>query len=147
MDNTENIFHLEVDQTAKAYMVETARWAKFLAILTFIMMGILVLASKFIGDYMALQYSTQGLQMPEWFSTVIMVVYILVVCLYFYPVFALLKFSNLIKPAVQAANKEQFNNAFRYLKNMFKYIGILTIIFLSFYGIAIIFAVIGIAMR
>jgi hypothetical protein len=76
-----------------------------------------------------------------------MVVYILVVCLYFYPVFALLKFSNLIKPAVQAANKEQFNNAFRYLKNMFKYIGILTIIFLSFYGIAIIFAVIGIAMR
>ncbi len=38
-------------------------------------------------------------------------------------------------------NKGELNNAIRHLKNMFRYIGILTIIMLAFYGFNIIITI------
>lgn len=148
MIEQEHIFHLEVDNTAKAYMLETARWAKFLAILSFIGMGILIAAGFYMSTMSSQLAAAYGNNpMMETMGPIMMVMYILIVAIYFYPVFALLKFSNLIKPAIQSANQQQFNNAFRYMKNMFKYIGIITIIILCLYGVVIIAAVVGLSMR
>ena len=37
----EGIFHLGIDETARAYMLETSRWAKFLALIGLILTGML----------------------------------------------------------------------------------------------------------
>jgi hypothetical protein len=144
MDIQQNdIFKLEVDITAKSYMLETARWAKFLAILGFIFMGLGLIFVIFMGSFMTSLGGLYGAM-----SSSILIVYMLLfIGLYFYPVYALLKFSSLVKPALQTANQQQFNEALKYLKNMYKYIGILMIVILALYGVGIIFGIIGAAMR
>jgi hypothetical protein len=81
------------------------------------------------------------------FGTAGTILYVLlIVAIEFYPIYALLKFSNQIKPALHTSNQEQFNSALGHLKGMFKYIGIIAIIILSLYAIGIIFAIIGTAV-
>ena len=45
--------NLEITQVTKSIFLETAKWAKFLAILGFIGMGIMVIAGFFMGAIMS----------------------------------------------------------------------------------------------
>jgi hypothetical protein len=47
-----------------------------------------------------------------------------------------------MKTALATSNKNKFNVSLAYLKNMFKYYGIMAIIFLGLYGIVILIAVV-----
>ena len=131
------VFNLGVDEEAKSYMLEAARWGKFLAIIGFIGLALMLLGFLFLGDYMSAYSSGANLG-----PTGRMIYGIIVVAICFYPVYALLKFSNLIKPALLTSNQQMFNTAFRYLKGMFKYYGILMIIMLGLYALMIIFALV-----
>jgi hypothetical protein len=145
---TQDIFHLEVDEIAKSTMLEMSRWTKFLAILGFIAIGFMVLGGIVAGMLMA---NMPGIYGNNFISSIggvgITIIYLVLAAAEFYPVYALMKYSTNIKVALNTANKQQFNTAIRYLKNMFKYIGIMTIVLFAFYGIAIIFIGIGAATR
>ena len=52
--NTENIFNLTLDQEAKSFLKTTAIWAKIIAIIAFVQVG-LSLISAFIGKESAAQ--------------------------------------------------------------------------------------------
>lgn len=130
-----DIFHLEIDETAKASMLETARWSKFLTIVFFIFFGLLVLG------WAVVMFANIG----DSISQILGLFYgLIAIGLYVYPVYALYKFSTLLKLGVSTANQEQFNLALNYQKNMFKYMGILTIVGLVLYGLILLFALIGI---
>ena len=143
-----DIFKLEVDAAAKSNFLEMARWTKFLAILGFVFLGLMLAAGIFFGLNMSDISSAYGGNATIAGATgvvqvLIIVLFVIIVAVYIYPTYALLKYSSCIKTAIAAENKEQFNLAIKYLKNMFKYIGILMIICLVLYGLEIIFVIIA----
>lgn len=139
-----SIFNLQVDEVSKSYLLEGARWAKFLAIIGFISIGLMVIFGL-IGAVAMTSYSSSS---PLGFlgGTGILLLYVLLAAIYFYPIFALFKFSSNIKPAILSSNQAQFNTALRYLKSLFKFLGIFTIIFIALYILFIvIIALVGIS--
>ena len=109
-----------LDERAKAYLLETARWTKFLAIIGFISIGFLVLfaiASLSVGGM-----NTAAYPIVTFLYCIVMGV------VYIYPAVALVRFSRLVKTGVHNNNQEDLTEAFRYQKNLYKYMGILVII-------------------
>jgi hypothetical protein len=136
-NNEERIFSLEVDATAQATFLEMARWTKFLAIMGFITIGLLILGCIGLGVFLA---NTPIPQLGGMGTPFIATIYLLFGALYVYPVYALYKYSTLIKMAIKTSNKDLFNSAIGYLKGMFKYIGIFTLIIICLYGLILVIA-------
>jgi uncharacterized membrane protein (DUF485 family) len=65
--------------------------------------------------------------------------------LYFFPCLFLFRFASKMKHALAANDQAQLNTSFQNLKSLFRFVGILTIIFLAFYAIAIVFGLLGAA--
>ena len=74
---------------------------------------------------------------------VMTVMTIVMVGLYFYPIYALLKFSSCMKKGIHNNNQELINEGFRYQKNMFRYTGILLIISMACILLSIIVGGVG----
>src|SRR4051812_36973583 len=127
--NDSSIFRLEVDEVAKAHMLEMGRWGKFISIIGFIMIG-LMLAGGLIFSMSASALSTSSL-LGGISGMAIFFIYLIIAAILFFPTYALFKFSANIKPALATMNREQFNTAFGHLKGMFKFWGIMTIIMIS----------------
>jgi len=147
-----DIFKLEVDGDAKNNFLEMARWTKFLAILGFVVLSLALVAgillSVFINVFAQAYGSTSPLaNMGAAGPIIIMSLFIAVIGIYIYPTYALLKYSSCIKSAILTENKEQFNKAIKYLKGMFKYIGILMVICLAIYGLEVVIAIISVIGR
>lgn len=128
-----------IDENGKAHFLEMAKWTKFLAIMGFIMMGIMIVAGLFMGSIFASipGYNAVGALSGIGFA----IFYTLISAIYFYPIYALYKFSTLIKPALAYNDTAMFNEAIAYKKNMFKYMGILTIILIAMYALFFMFAI------
>ena len=127
-----------LDERSKAYLLETTRWTKFLAIMGFIFIGLMIIIaliflvagsalSAYAGGGLALLGATGG-----------SIFMLIMIGLYVYPVYALWKFSTNMKSGINTANQEQIVEGFRYQKNMYRYMGILMIIVLAFYLLSII---------
>lgn len=135
LSNKEEIFTFGIDDTAKAYLLQTARWTKFLAIIGFISIG-LMLAAGFSVYY---AYSNATTELGPFAASPgrIVLAYALVGIIYFYPVLELIRFSIRVKSSVNTNNQQLFNTAMRHQRNMFRYLGVLTIVLLVVYGILI----------
>lgn len=144
--NKQDIFGLGVDEEARAHLLETARWTKFIAIVGFIILGLLILVGMLMGLGLSVasrMYDTTNL--GSTFGTAMMVVYLVLSLLYFFPILYLYKFSVLIKPAIQSGNQQQFNLALNYQKRMYKFIGIMLLVVFGLYAVMIIAGILGAA--
>ncbi len=142
--NKSEIFTLEVDETTKSTLMEMGRWTKFLAILGFVMLGLMVAAGVILGVVMS-RYSSMATAIPYIGTAGLVLIYVVFAGLYFYPTFALYKYSTCMKQALNSNNKLSFNKALVYLKNMFKFFGIMMIVLLCLYGLIIISSIISAA--
>lgn len=139
-DETKSIFNLQVDETAKGHLREAGRWGLFLAIMSFIGMGLFIIVFTAAGAQLAtMSGGTSLYQLLGATGTILY--FIFIVGIYFYPVYALLKFSTNIKAGVNIPDQARFNKAVAYLKSMFKYMGILIIIMLSLSVLVVIIAI------
>jgi len=142
-----SLFGLSIDPAAKSHLSDAARWAKFLAIIGFIMCGLIVLVGIFAGTFFErfyssryegfdtnMQMNTRGLGV---FATVL---YILIALLYFFPCLFLFNFASKMKTALLSDDQSSLNASFQNLKKTFRYLGVLTIIVLSFYIIVLLIA-------
>jgi len=77
------------------------------------------------------------------FGVAMVILYMVIALLYFFPIFYLYKYSVLIKPAIHNSNQEQFNLALSYQRRMFKFIGVLALVILGIYAVGIIAGIIG----
>ena len=122
-----NLFETSLDETAKAHLLETTRWTKFIGICSVVMLALTVLymimTSMVLNKALGNNSEYEGI-----FGMMMTVMTIIMVGLYFYPIYALLKFSSSMKKGIQGNNQELINDGFRYQKNMFRYTGILLII-------------------
>ena len=128
------IINLEIS----SFLAETAKWAKFIAILMFIMAGLMVLA----GIVVAVSGSV-ALQKYFPLSGMLGVIYIVAALIYYFPAKYLYDFAAYIKQALYFNEQESLDYAFNRLKAHYKFIGILMIIALCLYVMVFIFAIIA----
>jgi hypothetical protein len=144
--NTSNLFELHIDHQSGAYLRETAKWGKFLAIVGFIMCALVVLIGIFAGSIMAAAFGQMGGAYSTGMGAGAAIVYILIALLYFFPCLYLYRFATRMQVALQNNDQSNLSAAFMNLKSCFKFLGILTIIVLAFYALALIFVVLGATM-
>jgi hypothetical protein len=140
MENEKDLFGLNIDVFAKTHLVETSKWARFLAIIGVIGIGLIIIfCTLFIinphkipdGDVTDTVSATEDTRAGLVFMLFFAV-------LYFFPCYFILRFSGKMKDALNTGNGVSLNEAFKNLKIAFRYVGILTIIFLVLMGIGII---------
>lgn len=141
-----NVFETKIDESAKAHLLETTRWTKFIAIMGFILIGLFLLLAITILASGPMMSSSPGALGAD-LNTGMGITYIAITFFYVYPIYALLKFSRSMKRGLNNGNQDLINEGFRYQKAMYRYIGILTIISLFLMLISVIMGGLGILMN
>lgn len=147
MDETKNISATEANVdlpqlTPKSvnFILKAAKWGKFLAILGYIISGLLIvggISMSFILNKVSGSEDVVPLNMP--FSTVLLsILYIILAAIYLIPVIFLNTFSNNAIKAVNLSSTENMTTSLRNLKNLFVFIGVSTIVILALYTIGLI---------
>jgi hypothetical protein len=143
LTNDVNLFDLRVDQQAASYLSEAAKWARFLAILGFILCGLMALGSFFGGAYVSETITTYLGSSAVFGGVFSTIVYLGFTLLLFFPTLYLYKFAAKLKNAVRSNDQQTLEIALKNLKSFFKFHGIFAIIVLSFYALVIVFAIVG----
>ena len=138
---TEN-FENQLTTAAVGFLQESAKWSKFMAIIGFIGIGLMVLVSLF----MAIGFGAMGAStMPElpFSMSVFSIIYVLFAAIYFFPVYYLYQFASKAKAAFATDNNEQLNASFEYLKSHYKFFGIFTLVSTIIYALILVLGIIG----
>jgi len=128
----------QITMESLGYLNTAAKWAKFLAILGFIGIGIMVLAGLAIGLFTAfsgVMQTTSHFPFPMGFLGFI---YVIFAAVYVMPVIYLNNFSNNISRAVAFRETAILTEALLNLKRHLKYIGIMTIVIIATYIVGIV---------
>ncbi|MFK8297304.1 hypothetical protein ACI76O_02795 [Capnocytophaga cynodegmi] len=146
MENQINFFRednqkLEVTSFIKENLSQTAKWAKFLAIVGFVGLVIVCLIAVLmltLGTFISYH-----LKIP--FNPGILgVTYLIIVLVYFFPLKYLYDFSVKMKKALNFTDNQAFSESFSALKSHYKFIGIFTIVIISMYLISFLMIFAGI---
>ena len=129
---------IEIEQETLNQLNTTRKWTMFLAIIGFIFLGLFIVMGVIAGTFLSAFNSVEtGLGIPE---SLMFVIFLAVAVIYFIPVLFLFRFSKHTAHAVQTLDKQEFHKAIKNLKSYFVYLGILLIILLTFYVVALIVA-------
>jgi hypothetical protein len=121
-----------------SYILKAAKWGKFLAILGFIIAGLLIAGGLLMSFVLnSLTNELVPLNMP--FSPKILsFFYILIAGIYLIPVIFLNSFSNNAIKAMNRSSTENLTSSLKNLKNLFVFVGISTVVLIAFYTIILI---------
>lgn len=141
MENEKSLFSLDINVLAKNHLLETSKWGRFLAITGFIGIGLILVFCSLIlvniDNMFPIDNSSDSASARE--DNIIGLVFMMLLgVLYFFPCYFILKFSNKMKAALIASDGNSLNAAFKNLKVTFRYIGVLTIIFIVLLGLGLI---------
>jgi len=145
-----SFLELHLDQQSVLYLGESARWARFLAILGFIYIGLLLLISLFAGALVSNMMSGMGTSDVRdigYFSTGFVTIIILAAALIlFFPVLYLYNYATKLRRALRNNEQAVLTESLKNLKSFFKFYGILAIIVISLYILMFIGGIIGALM-
>jgi hypothetical protein len=145
-ENT-NLFDLHLDQPSINYLNEAARWGKFLSILGFIYCGLMVIFAIFFGSIMGRMMTSMGeagADMPGRIGGGFFgIIFVAVALIMFFPALFLYNFSTKIRRALHSNDQPFLTEALKNLKSLFKFYGIIAIIVVGFYALALIGGIIG----
>lgn len=132
--NTEsNLFELQIDHEVSSHLRETAKWAKFLSIVGFVGLGLLLVFVVIMGS-VASSYSYSPLAAALPTGGVLQIVLLLaMIALYFFPCLFMFQFANKMLQALRNNDQYTLVASFRQLKLCYKFIGILTLVLISIY--------------
>ena len=129
-----------VTEASRRFLSETAKWAKFLAIVGFVFLGLFLIFGLFFGSIMGA--ATSGLEdvgpIGAAGAAGFGLIYVVLSLLYFFPSFFLYRFATRTTAALAASDSEALAHGLGQLKSSFKFIGVLTIIMLAFYALSLI---------
>lgn len=144
MESNNRLFSFSIDEMAARYFSETGRWARFLSIIGFVFIALLALGGIFGATVLG---SMGSMGMGGAFSAgagvAMALMYLLIAALYLYPTIALYRFGKLIRPALNTQDQRLFNEAIRNLRNVFKFMGVLTLIVVGLYALIFIVGILG----
>lgn len=136
--DSENSLH--INESAKQALLEASKWGKFLAILGFCFIGLIVIVGISMGSIMG---KMGGEAAAPFASGAFALIYLVIGAIYIFPVLYLYRFSVHTKTALVDSNSEVLASAFDNLKSLYKFMGIFSIITLVLYALMIIGMVIG----
>jgi Family of unknown function (DUF5362) len=146
MEQSSNLFELQLDQSSINYLNESARWSRFLSIIGFIYCGLMVIMGLFFGSIMTRMLPSMGgdaaagAMIGSGFFGIFFIVMSLIM---FFPALYLFNFSSKMRRALNSNDQPLLTESLKNLKSFFKFYGILLIVVLSFYALALVFGVIG----
>lgn len=121
-----DIIEVTVDEKSREYLLDAAKWARFLSITGLVLAGFLLLLFSYSI------WSGGNLRSPA-FMVGSVVGMVLIVALYIYPLVTVLRFSTGVKNGLNQLNQLELTEGLRYLKITFRYLGILLILVIAFY--------------
>lgn len=143
----DNLFGLEFDHQAAAYITETAKWSKFMSIVWFILCGLFIIFAVFAGNMIAsLSSGMTGLS-GAGMGGFVTVVYLVLAAIQLVPNIFRYQFANKALQAIRNNDQPLLNESLGKLKTYNKYWGIVTIVILSIYVLAFLFGILGALMR
>lgn len=128
---------LELTTTSKAFLYEATKWARFIAIVGFVFIGLIVL----IALVMALALSAMPLPGLGVSGGFIALFYMILAAVYFFPVLYLFRFGTKTQDALERMDSIELENGIKNLKANFKFVGIMLIVSIVLYILIIILAI------
>jgi hypothetical protein len=131
MENTPEVRKIEIEEDTLKYLSTIRKWSMFLAILGFIGIGLLVLIGLVAGVFLSVfksQNSPFGIS-----ESLVFLVIIVIVVLYFFPVLYLFRFSKHTANAVRLLDKLEMHKAIKNLRSYYVFTGVFVIVVLALY--------------
>ena len=126
------------------YLLNISKWSRFIAIIGFIMVGFTVIIGLGLFAFASTISAFALKNGPEGSSPFLCLLdggfmsvsYLLIALFYFIPLNYLYKFSTQMKVAIETLDSNLLTQSFKNLKSHYKFIGIITLIIVSLYGLA-----------
>ena len=138
-----NLFELQLDQLSTSYLGQIARWAKFLSIVGFILAFLVALFGVFFSTMMADAFDRFGGNAGTGVGIAGAILYLLIALIIFFGSFYLYRFAVHMQGGLRTNDQGRITTGFANLKSYFKFLGIITIIVITFYALIIIFGVLA----
>lgn len=136
MQTEKSLFDLQLDAAGKTHLKEAARWARFLAIAGIVSLALIVVITLIAVSMAKPEPETASSHAYDLGYTIGSVLTALLIgALYFFPFLFLLRFANKMHTALDTGDITALNESFRNLKITFRYLGVLTLIFLVLFGL------------
>jgi hypothetical protein len=136
METSDTSKILEFNDNSLNHFNETRKWTLFISIIGFIFIGVCIV----IIPVLIVSSGGEGVLKGGAITTMPIV---LVVLLYFFPIYWLLKFSIYSKRAIHNSDGQHLESSLKFLKYHYRFMGILIIICIAVYiiaGIAFLFS-------
>ena len=137
METNENLLtgDLQVDAIGHMHLKETAKWARFLAIVGFVGSILIVLFGLFAGTLFS-SFSSGIVS-----SALLAIVYGVIGVIYFVVSLYLFRFATRLNVALQSTDQGSFNDALNNQKLVYRIMGIIVVVYLAFIVLAMIFGI------
>jgi MFS family permease len=144
MENNKEPRKIEIGEETLKDINATRKWTMFLAIIGFIVFGLIIIFGIFAGVFLTIFNTSDALVgLPEWAFFIII---ILLGIIYLFPVFILFRYSKQSAIAVKTLDSHELHKALKNMKAYFVYIGILIIVMLAVYLTAFIIAGVSVTL-
>ena len=129
MDENQSILELQVDQSASRSLSDAARWARFLSIVGFVGMGLLVLCLLLLRTAISntLSQFAPKMALEDSYGIVVAIV-VIMVAIVVALMYMLFRGATLIKRGIETKNQETFNNGLSSLRIYFAIYGVFAIV-------------------
>lgn len=142
MESNQNLLsaELQIDAVAAAHLKETAMWARLLAVVGLVLSILIAIFGLFAGTMLAnMSRSFGGNSSASAIgSGFLTILYLIIAGVYFFLSLFLLRFAVKMKQALLVTDQESFNASLLNLKLVYRIMGIIMIIYLSFLALALI---------
>jgi hypothetical protein len=138
MANSKDERKIEIGPEILNSLDVTRKWTTFLSVLGFIFLGLVIIGGLAAGLFLTL-FKTQEskLGIPE---SLLVILFVIVGIAYFFPAFFLFRFSRNTRDAIHNLDIKKLSKGFRNLYLFFKIIGIMVILVLLIYVLALAFS-------
>lgn len=133
---------LVVSEEMRSYFYEMAKWANFLAIVGFVFAGFMVVGAFTLGSAMGTNPELGAMvgQMGAFGGLAFTIILLLYAFVIFYPSLLLFKYATKAKLGVLYGEQASLDEAMAKLKSLFKFWGIITMIFIILYILMVVFS-------
>jgi hypothetical protein len=123
---------LRFTEPVRSDLLETSKWVMFFAVLLFIMLGLIAIASLMMIFTAGAMGFGMAIVMIGIYGTLL-----------FFPAWYYYKFSTLTRQALNYNDNNALDDGFAYLKRFYRFVGILIIVFVALY---LVLAIVGLSM-
>jgi hypothetical protein len=151
MEQEKNLLTTElgIDNNTESHLKESAMWAKFLGILGFVFSALILILAFVLPSLLerAGNYSRYDRDMASFGAAFITVAYIIIAAILFMVSMFVYRFAVKMKAALATNDQQSLNDSFKNLKFLFRFYGIIAIIYLLFIVLALLGGGLGAMMR